>query len=105
VGREELPTAGLEQRHHVLEVGRRGEGGADDRGVERTARRGQQAEQDEPRADLEPPRFDVSMRDAVAEGVGQCSRQCGAAARAARGADRGPGRDVEGDDQRARFQT
>ena len=64
---EQLPAAGPKRGEDVLEIGRRRGEGADGRGVERPAARGQQPDTGDAARDLEAPAGDVLMRNAVAE--------------------------------------
>jgi hypothetical protein len=102
---EELPPARPRKAKDVLEIRCGGAAGPDDGGVERATDGGEQPEEREPRADLEPARTDVLVRNAVAEEMGERSGEHGASARGGGGPERGAGGDVERDDQRARTQT
>jgi hypothetical protein len=103
VGREELAPAGTREPDDVLEVGRRGSDRPRNGWRERPSRTRDGAEEQEPRSDLEPPRRDVVMRDAVSERVeeqpdGECTS---AAPRERPGCRSGP--DVHRDDHGARL--
>lgn len=66
---EELPPARAQEREDVLEIRRGARRGAEGRRVERTAARGEEQEAREPASDLEAPRADVLVRQAVTHKV------------------------------------
>ena len=69
VRREELPSARTRQSQDVLQIGRGGRDGADDRRIHWAARGGDERKQRKSGTDLEAPRRDVLMRDRVAHEV------------------------------------
>ena len=89
----------------MLEIGCRGGDAADDRRVERAARRGEQAEEREAGSDLEAARVDVAVRDAIAEEVRERAGERCASSRAGRRAGGRARCDVQRDDQLSMCKT
>jgi hypothetical protein len=99
MGREELSTAQLGQREHVLEVGGRRCERSDHRGMGRAARRSQQRGESDSRAELESPGIDVLVGHEVAGEMCEQTERERAAPRSRGGTSCGARRDVKRDDQ------
>src|SRR4051812_19861964 len=97
---KELPAARPRGAEHVLEIGSRGGGRADDGAVQRTAPQREQRDAGNAARDLEAPARDVLVRDPVAEQVRRRPEQRGGHTRAREGAERRTGGHVQRDDHR-----
>ena len=100
VAREELAAAGARQAKHVFDVRRRGRCRADRRRVEHASSQRHEQQQCNAASQLEPPRGDVPVRDAVAHQMCEQAEPHRRALRPRHGADGRPARDVQADDHR-----
>lgn len=95
---EELLASGPQQRHEVLEVGRRRGCAAEHGRVEGPAPGGEQREHGKAASDLEPAVVDVLVRHPVACDVQRRTEEQRQRTRADERAREAPGRDMERDD-------
>jgi hypothetical protein len=95
---EELPSARAQERKDVLEIGRRARCSAKGRRVEWAASRSEEENARKAASDLEAPRVEVPVRNAIPGEVEKRPQQDGRESRAAGGAGRSARRYVEGDD-------
>jgi hypothetical protein len=95
---EDLLSMHAKPRNEVLEVGHRGGRTAEHRRIERPAPRSEQAERDEPAADLEAPVWNVLVRHTIACDVQRRPEQQRERTRPHDASHRRTGRHVERDD-------
>jgi hypothetical protein len=99
--REELAPARPRQPKEVLEVGSSGSERTGQRGIERSAHRGEEQDCGDARADLEATVGDVTVRHPIADEVEEQSEWQRAEPRTDERAAGSTGRNVQGDDQAA----